>query len=87
MPVPGHSRQAWYQGCARGSKRQKQNAHTIDFFVNIRCRQPGIGTHKLHYLLNAQADKTLNIGQNRLFSLLDELRLLVPVKRAPECAG
>ncbi|EGZ4118628.1 IS3 family transposase, partial [Salmonella enterica subsp. enterica serovar Tallahassee] len=37
---------------------------------------------KLHYLLNMQADKTLNIGRDRLFNLLGEYRLLVPVKRA-----
>ncbi len=29
-----------------------------------------------------QADKTLNIGRDRLFNLLGEYRLLVPVKRA-----
>lgn len=52
------------------------------FVTRIRCRQPRIGTRKLHYLLNTQADKTLNIGRDRLFNLLDEYRLLVPVKRA-----
>ncbi|QUJ02054.1 hypothetical protein KCP75_04075 [Salmonella enterica subsp. enterica] len=34
-----------------------------------------IGTRKLHYLLNMQADKTLNIGRDRLFNLLGEYRL------------
>ncbi|EHK9823510.1 IS3 family transposase, partial [Escherichia coli] len=48
----------------------------------VRCRQPRIGARKLHYLLNTQADKRLNIGRDRLFNLLDEYRLLVPVKRA-----
>ncbi len=43
---------------------------------------PRIGARKLHYLLNTQADKRLNIGRDRLFNLLDEYRLLVPVKRA-----
>ncbi len=43
---------------------------------------PRIGTRKLHYLLNMQADNTLNIGRDRLFNLLGEYRLLVPVKRA-----
>ncbi|ESJ52844.1 integrase, catalytic region, partial [Salmonella enterica subsp. enterica serovar Cubana str. CFSAN001083] len=33
-------------------------------------------------MLNMQADKTLNIGRDRLFNLLGEYRLLVPVKRA-----
>ncbi len=36
---------------------------------------PRIGARKLHYLLNTQADKRLNIGRDRLFNLLDEYRL------------
>ncbi len=41
-----------------------------------------IGARKLHYLLNTQADKRLNIGRDRLFNLPDEYRLSVPVKRS-----
>lgn len=37
-----------------------------------RCRQPRIGTRKLHYLLNMQADKTLEYRRDRLFNLLGE---------------
>ncbi|HBJ7653136.1 TPA: IS3 family transposase, partial [Salmonella enterica subsp. enterica serovar Choleraesuis] len=78
----GHSRQAWYQYNTRCNKRQEHHAQVLDFVARTRCRQPRIGTRKLHYLLNMQADKTLNIGRDRLFNLLGEYRLLVPVKRA-----
>ncbi|EFE0636885.1 TPA: IS3 family transposase, partial [Escherichia coli] len=78
----GHSRQAWYQDNARRRKRQEHHAQVLNFVARIRCRQPRIGARKLHYLLNTQADKRLNIGRDRLFNLLDEYRLLVPVKRA-----
>lgn len=82
MPVPGHSRQAWYQDNTRRRKRQAHHAQVLEFVARVRCRQPRIGTRKLHYLLNTQADKMLNIGRDRLFNLLDEYRHLVPVKRA-----
>ncbi|EIH9719134.1 IS3 family transposase, partial [Escherichia coli] len=78
----GHSRQAWYQDNTRRRKRQEHHAQVLDFVARVRCRQPRIGARKLHYLLNTQADKRLNIGRDRLFNLLDEYRLLVPVKRA-----
>ncbi|MCV5991022.1 IS3 family transposase, partial [Escherichia coli] len=74
----GHSRQAWYQDNARRRKRQEHHAQVLDFVARVRCRQPRIGARKLHYLLNTQADKRLNIGRDRLFNLLDEYRLLVP---------
>lgn len=45
-------------------------------------RQARIGTRKLHYLLNEQADNGLHIGRDRLFTLLKACRLLVPVRRA-----
>ncbi|MFJ5367564.1 IS3 family transposase [Pectobacterium punjabense] len=78
----GHSRQAWYQHNARCNKRHEHNSQVLDFIARIRCRQPRIGTRKLHSLLNRQAGETLNIGRDRLFSLLGKHRLLVPVKRA-----
>ncbi|MBN3196996.1 IS3 family transposase [Pectobacterium versatile] len=78
----GHSRQAWYQHNARCNKRHEHNSQVLDFIARVRCRQPRIGTRKLHSLLNRQAGETLNIGRDRLFSLLGKHRLLVPVKRA-----
>lgn len=78
----GHSRQAWYQDNARRRKMQKHYAQVLDFVACIRCRQPRIGARTLHYQLNTQADKRLNIGRDSLFNLLDEYRLLVPVNRA-----
>ncbi|MCX0222201.1 IS3 family transposase, partial [Escherichia coli] len=78
----GHSRQAWYQDNTRRIKRQEHHAQVLEFVARVRYRQPRIGTRKLHYLLNTQSDKMLNIGRDHLFNLLDEYRLLVPVKRA-----
>ncbi len=78
----GHSRQAWYQDNTRRRKRQEHHAQVLEFVARIRCRQLRIGTRKLYYLLNTQADKMLNIGRERPFNLLDEYRLLVQVKRA-----
>lgn len=54
----------------------------ISFIKTVRMRQPRIGTRKLYYLLNEQSDDKLHIGRDRLFSLLKERRLLVPVRRA-----
>ena len=62
--------------------RQQQNTQVLDFVARIRCRQPRIGTRKLHHLLNSETNKCLNIGRDRLFTLLNEHRLLIPVKRA-----
>lgn len=78
----GHSRQAWYQDNARRRKRQEHHAQVLDFVARVRCHQPRIGARKLHYMLNTQACKNLTIGRDRLFNLLDENRLLVPVKRS-----
>lgn len=66
MQYLGRSRQAWYQDNARRRKRQEHHAQVLDFVARIRCRQPRIGARKLHYLLNTQADKRLNIGRDRL---------------------
>ncbi|ULR31680.1 IS3 family transposase [Dickeya fangzhongdai] len=77
----GHSRQAWYQYNTRCNQRHAHHSKVLDVIARIRCRQPRIGTRKLHHLLNSHPDKTLNIGRDSLFSLLGEHRLLVPVKR------
>lgn len=74
-----HSRQSWYQDNARSNKKQSRNLHILDSIARVRCREPRIGTRKLDFLLNSLTDKTLSIGRDRLFALLDEHRLLVPV--------
>ena len=68
-------------------KAQKTVTQGLDFIVRIRCHQSRIGTRKLHYLLNSQVDNMLNIGRGRLFSLLAEYQLLVPVKRTCQKAA
>jgi len=48
--------------------------------VELRRRQPRIGTRKLQHLLQAQP--ALRLGRDRLFDLLRAHRLLVPTPRA-----
>ncbi|MCQ5014536.1 hypothetical protein NE615_27405, partial [Escherichia coli] len=62
--------------CKRRNFQPRFWTGTINNVARVRCRQPRIGARKLHYLLNTQADKRLNIGRDRLFNLLDEYRLL-----------
>lgn len=78
----GISRQAWYQAISREQEKQIKEQGVLRFVQDIRCRQPRIGTRKLHYLLQQQGDKRLSIGRDHLFSLLGRHRLLVSRRRA-----
>lgn len=49
---------------------------------DLRRRQPRLGTRKLHYLLQTQADEALHLGRDRLFDLLRSHRLLLTRARA-----
>lgn len=54
----------------------------LDFVLEKRRRQPRLGTRKLHHLLRVEAPAGLQVGRDRLFTLLRETRELVPRKRA-----
>ena len=78
----GVSRQAWYQAVQREREREVQTRHIIEHVMSVRLQQPRLGTRKLHYLLQQQAEPALHVGRDRLFRILRCARLLVIPKRA-----
>jgi putative transposase len=78
----GISRQAHYQGRRVCEARLKVEEAVADFVQQHRLRQPRLGTRKLHHLLQCQPGKALQVGRDRLFSILRDRQLLVPRQRA-----
>ncbi len=78
----GISRQAYYQRNRAADRRSHQDRQVAQFVRQLRMRQPRLGTRKLHFLLQNQAEAGLRVGRDRLFRVLAEHRLLVLPKRA-----
>jgi putative transposase len=78
----GISRQAYYKRNRADVARLVLDQKVADFVTKKRLRQPRMGTRKLHYLLHCQPQHELQVGRDRLFSILRERRLLVTRKRA-----
>ena len=78
----GISRQAYYKRNRAYDARVDGDQKVVDFVLEKRRRQPRLGTRKLHYLLHAEAETALQVGRDRLFSILREAGELVPRKRA-----
>jgi putative transposase len=78
----GISRQAYYKRNRADAARLVLDQKVADFVQQKRLRQPRLGTRKLHYLLQCQPQLELQVGRDRLFSILRERRLLVARKRA-----
>jgi len=78
----GISRQAYYKGKRACVARAQHDQSVLDFVLEKRRRQPRLGTRKLHHLLHVEAGTALQVGRDRLFSILREARELVPRKRA-----
>lgn len=76
------SRQAYYKRNRAYDARVSNDQNVLDFVLEKRCRQPRLGTRKLHYLLHREAQAELKVGRDRLFTILREARELVPRKRA-----
>lgn len=76
------SRQAYYKRNRAYDARTNDDQNVLDFVLEKRRRQPRVGTRKLHYLLHTQAQTELQVGRDRLFTILREARELVPRKRA-----
>ena len=75
----GITRQAFYKrGIAQAHQIQKDES-VLDFVKAQRMMHPRIGARKLKYLL---AQNDIDIGRDRLFSLLRMNRLLVHNRRA-----
>ncbi len=77
----GISRQAYYKRNRAYAARLVLDQQVADFVTQKRLRQPRMGTRKLHYLLHCQPQHELQVGRDRLFSILRERRLLVARKR------
>ncbi|XXE97750.1 IS3 family transposase [Pseudomonas sp. D3-10] len=78
----GISRQAYYKRNRADAARLALDQKVADFVQQKRQRQPRLGARKLHYLLQCQPQLELQVGRDRLFSILRERRLLVARKRA-----
>lgn len=78
----GISRQAYYKRKRAYEARVQHDQSVLDFVLEKRRRQPRLGARKLHHLLQSEACVALQVGRDRLFSILREARELVPRKRA-----
>lgn len=78
----GISRQAYYQRNRVFDARARQDQEVMDFVLEKRRRQPRIGTRKLHYLMSVEFGASVQVGRDRLFSILRNARELVMRKRA-----
>lgn len=76
------SRQAYYKRIRASQQRERQAHHVLKFVRKVRLLQPRLGTRKLHWLMQREADTTLQTGRDRLFDILRHYRELVPRKRA-----
>lgn len=77
----GISLQAYYKRNRAYAARLVLDQKVVDFVAQKRLRQPRIGTRKLHYLLHCQPQHELQVGRDRLFTILRQRRLLVARKR------
>lgn len=79
----GISRQAYYKSRHSEASRREQACKVVAMTVQLRLRQPRLGTRKLHYLLKAPlAQAGVKAGRDALFDILRSARLLVPKRRA-----
>jgi len=79
----GISRQAYYQGGHRQQRQLAECARAIALVGGYRARQPRIGTRKLHGLIRPALQASgIAMGRDRLFGVLRDARLLVPMRRA-----
>jgi transposase InsO family protein len=63
------------------SKRQQTASKVVGMVLDIRKQMPRIGTRKLYYLLEDQL-RELNIGRDKLFSILNANHLSIKPKRS-----
>lgn len=79
----GISWQAYYQAGHRHQRRSAADATALALVSDCRARQPRLGTHKLHHLIEPKLQAAgIALGRDRLFDVLREARLLVPPRRA-----
>lgn len=79
----GISRQAYYQRLKRLDAVEAGEARVLELVSRWRCRQPRIGTRKLHHLLREPLkDAGFSMGRDKLFAVLRRARMLVAPQRA-----
>ncbi len=75
--VFGISRQAYYKRVDRAKQKQAYGEYVISKVQDVRVAMPRLGTRKLYYLLGS----SLNIGRDKLFSILRANKMLIsPVR-------
>lgn len=75
----GFTKQAYYKHQAQKKVSDSESLNAKESVLALRRQMPRLGTRKLHYLLNSNGG--INIGRDRLFSILREEGLLVSRKR------
>jgi hypothetical protein len=76
----GQSRQKYYRSFWRESREQSQSIAVIDKVNKIRSIMPHLGTRKLYHLLHKEL-YAMNVGGDRLFSVLRANHLLIKPKK------
>lgn len=74
----GISRQAYYQRQRAQQRSDERDEQIRRLVVDVRLRQPRIGTRKLHHLLSCPLKAVgIKMGRDGLFNVLRRARLLV----------
>ena len=76
----GQSRQKYYRSFWRESKQQSKSIAVIDKVNEIRNIMPRLGTRKLYHILQKEFC-SMNVGRDKLFSILRANHLLIKPKR------
>jgi transposase InsO family protein len=74
----GYSRQAYYKRKEIMIRRQNEKEKVLKEVMEIRARQPRLGTRKLHKKLK---EKGIEIGRDRFYAILREEGLLIKRKK------
>ncbi|HEX9970704.1 MAG TPA: IS3 family transposase, partial [bacterium] len=78
----GYTRQAFYKHRLHKENHLAEEKKILAAVIEIRNRQPMIGSRKIQYLLRKQRKKLgICIGRDRLFTLLRENKLLISPKK------
>lgn len=76
------SRQAYYQQARQAFQLEIWDQRILDEVQAIRCRQPRVGTRKLHRMVNERLKPDgIAVGRDHLFELLRAHNLLVRRRR------
>lgn len=74
----GQSRQAYYRSRRREADRLASAQAVVELVREQRTRQPRLGTHKLHHLLQEPLYRQgIALGRDAMFDVLRNARLLV----------